>query len=350
MRKRLTAIALTAMIVLSSAACGSQSSPVTSAAPTESKIQESQTNAESATGGTTVPERKNMNISFAAGPANGANYTVATGISNLMSQTYDNYTFVPEITNGSAENVRLIQQGSSQIGCCQSDSMYYAYLGEREFDESTKGCINFVMMGNEVCLTMLVREDSDIRSMADLKGKKCGVASGTVYQAYWPIFLEAHGLKPDEIDSVTLSMGDICTALADGTIDFGFMNAAKPQTVVTDLVMTSDVRFISLSQEVVDKITTEYPYFSEATIPKELYDDLTEDVRTVGVRAGIICAPDADEQMVYDVLDVIFTHQEDLALLGAIPSSYNRDNALKFSDLIPMHPGAERYYKDCGIL
>ena len=188
--------------------------------------------------------------------------------------------------------------------------------------------INFVVCGNETVITMIVRADSGINSFADMKGKRAAVGSGTIYQAYWPLFLEEYGFTEDDVAATPMNMADCATALQDGTADMIFYNANFPHPTFQDLALNCPVRFLDVEQVVKDHICEQNPYFAETIIPADVYD----------------------EQLIYDLCATIFENQEEIALLGPTVAEYNPENALKFSDLVPMHPGAERYYKEHGMM
>lgn len=342
--KKLMSVILAGLMLFALTACGETGSASTSPSAAPAASGEVQA---SPSGDDVV--RTDQYITMATGTANGANYQALVGITNIMAQTWSNYSFSPEITNGSAENIRMLASGSAQLACAQADSFYNANIGAREFDESTKGAMNFVICGNETVIHMIVRADSGINSFADMKGKKAAVGSGTIYQAYWPMFLEAYGFEEDDITATPMNMADCAAALQDGHADMFFYNSNFPHSTIQDLALNTEIKFLDVEPEIREVMCEKNPYFQETVIPAEIYE-LDKDVETVGTRTAIICSPDCDEQFIYDLLTTVFDNQEELALLGSTVAAYNPENALMFSDLIPMHPGAERYYKDHGML
>lgn len=356
--KKVLAMMLAMVMLFALCACGSDASQPAGDSGTSAESQATeQPEAAGSEQGEAEPEsepedevkREAQFITLATGTANGANYQALAGISNMMAKKWSEYTFAPEVTNGSAENIRMMASGAAQIACSQADSFYYANIGEREFDASTVDTINFVVCGNETVITMIVRADSGINSFADMKGKRAAVGSGTIYQAYWPLFLEEYGFTEDDVAATPMNMADCATALQDGTADMIFYNANFPHPTFQDLALNCPVRFLDVEQEVKDHICEQNPYFAETIIPADVYDT-EKDVETIGTRTAIICRPDTDEQLIYDLCATIFENQEEIALLGPTVAEYNPENALKFSDLVPMHPGAERYYKEHGMM
>lgn len=339
--KKILAIALSLMIFSSMVGCGSSSSKtVPSVDPTSSAAPES-------TQDSMIHPK--MALSLGTGPSGSANYAAMSSIANLISKRYPNYTFNPEISTGSAQNVRMIEQGVCQIGVCMADAAYAAYNGEREFDDTTKEKINFVMSGYETIFNQFLPKDSDIKTFTDLKGKKCGVANGTMLQSYWPMLLEMHGMTENDVQTVGLSFGDIINGISDGTLDYGIHVTSMPNSNLSDLALTKGIKMLGFEEDIIKKITEKYFYFKEAIIPKDVYK-LDADVITIGTRNTIIASPDLDAQVVYDFLDVVLSSEEDLKLVSPSAAAFNKENALLYSDLIPMHPGAEKYYKENGMI
>ena len=232
-----------------------------------------------------------------------------------------------------------------------SDVAFSAYNVDREFvgEEKLRECVNYVMAGGVCPIHMMVRADSDITSLSQLEGKKLGVSKGSMSQFYFPAIMEAYGYDVSKLKVETISLNDICTALQDGTIDFGIHMTSAPSGVIADLAHQKGIRLISLEPEMLEKIMTDNPYFVEATIPADSYTDVNYDTVTVGCQDAICCRPDLDEQFVYDFCDVVFASYDDLYAVSPTAAEYSLKNAMQGAT-IPIHPGAERWYRDNGYL
>ncbi|QAT49462.1 TAXI family TRAP transporter solute-binding subunit [Caproiciproducens sp. NJN-50] len=337
--KKLVAIAAILALLVSSTACGSGSSPSVSSA--------SAGNASAQAGSQT--NHPQMALSVGTGPSGSTNYAVISSMGSLIQKRYPNYIFSPEISTGSAQNVQMIVQKTCQMGVCMADAAYAAYNGEREFDKNTKGKINFVMSGYETVFNQFVLKNSQIKNFKDLKGKKCGVGKGTMEQFYWPMLLEMNGMSEDDVKTVSLSLSDIADEVSDGTLDYGVFVTSVPNSDISNLALTKGIRMLGFDEDVRKSIIEKYPYFNEATISKDSYN-LDSDVVTLGTRNTIVASPDLDPQVVYDFLDVVLSSQDDLKLVSVSAAEFNKENALLDSKLIPMHPGATKYYKEKGII
>lgn len=294
---------------------------------------------------------KKVALTVASGTSTGVGYITMSALGALLQKRFPQYTLKPEISTGSVENVRMIQQGIAQLGVCMADSALAAYNGQREFDVSTKGCINFVAGGYLTTITQIVPKNSTAKSLRDLKGKKIGVSKGTMSQFYFPMVLEAYGMTKEDFNIVTLSINDILTGLKDGVLAYGIHVSSVPNRGISDLALTSGINLLSLDDEICEKIIKDNPYFQKVTIEKTVYNT-PEDSQSLATRNIIIADPKLDPQVVYDFLTILIENHDEIAAAHPQAGDFggkNGENALK-SQLIPLHPGAEKYYKEKGIL
>lgn len=287
-------------------------------------------------------------IRIGGGPSASANYTTFAGIGNLITQDHPNYLVNTEISTGSQENIRMIQNGTTQFGIAMTDVEEAAVNGTREF-EGNAADICHVMGGYTTMLHMFVPKDSEINSIADLKGKKLAVSKGAMAQYYMPIILEAYGLSVDDVKITETALQDICDAVNDGNADFGVHITPYISSPIADLAASKGIKLLSLDQEHIDKIVSEYPFFYEYTIPGGVYTGVKEDTVVLGTRNNLICASSVDEEIVYNVVKSIIEHEADLADVHPQANHFNKENAVAGA-LIDIHPGAVKYYQEIGLM
>lgn len=306
------------------------------------------TNTAAASGGGTTSEDGTVTIRFGGGPSSSANYTTFAGIGNLIMEDHPNYLTNTEISTGSQENIRMIQNGTVQFGVAMTDVEEAAAKGEREFEGSPVD-ICHVMGGYTTMLHMFVAEDSDINTIADLKGKKLAVSKGAMAQYYMPILLEAYGLTEDDVTITETALQDICDAVNDGNADFGVHITPYTSSPIADLAATKGIKLLSIDQEHIDQIVSEYPYFYESVIPGGTYTGVDEDTVVIGTRNNLVCARSVDDEVVYNVVKSIIEHYDDLADVHPQANAFNKENAIEGA-LIDIHPGAVKYYQEIGIM
>ncbi len=346
---RLAGMALAGFLVIGAAGCSNR--PVgagTSAAASAGTGAGSGTDSAGGADAGKAASGGKVTIRIGGGPSSSANYTTFAGIGNLITQDHPNYLINTEISTGSQENIRMIQNGTVQFGVAMTDVEEAAAKGEREF-EGNPVEICHVMGGYTTMLHMFVAKDSDIQSIADLKGHKLAVSKGAMAQYYMPILLEAYGLTKEDVTITETALQDICDAVNDGNADFGVHITPYTSSPVADLAATKGIRLLSIDQEHIDRISSKHPFFYKSVIPGGTYSGVDEDTVVLGTRNNLVCAKNVDEEVVYNVVKSIIEHQDDLADVHPQANQFNKDNAVDGA-LIEIHPGAARYYKEIGIM
>ena len=248
-------------------------------------------------------------------------------------------------SGGSDANIKAMLQGDAQIGFSQSDVMVYAYNGERTF---TDAITNFSVVANLYMeQVQIVTLNPDIKTVADLKGKTVSVgASGSGVYFNAVDVLGAYGLDIEkDITPTYQDFANSTEALKDGQIDAAFVVAGAPTTAVTDLASGRDVYLVSLDQEHIDALIEASPYYSPATISKDVYGT-AEDATTVAIGAVVIARDDVSEADVYNFLYGTF---EDIPNLSHGKAA---ELDLEFASSVTSigyHPGAVAYFADKGI-
>jgi len=287
-------------------------------------------------------------LRFGSGPSSGANYTTCAGFANLIAKDHPSYMCSAEISTGSQENIRMMADGSAEFGIAMSDVELAAFTGTREFDGNPQA-ITHVMGGYTTTMHIFVAKDSSISSIADMKGKKLCVGSGAMSQYYLPILLGAYGLTVDDVTVTSTSLQSICDAVNDGNADMGIHITPYTSSPIADLAATKGIRFISIGDAEMEKITSENPYFYRATIPAGTYTGVDEETVSIGTRNNLICRADISEEVVYNVVKTLIEHQADLPDVHPQAKHFNTENAVEGA-LIDIHPGALKYYREIGLV
>lgn len=294
-------------------------------------------------------EVKKQYLRISAGPSGGFNYTLFAGIADQVSKAYPGYYDIQiDISTGSSENARNVMLNEAAFGMVGLDIVKDAYDATGEFDGMQSGQINHVISGPAAVIHVLTLESSGINTVEDLVGKKVGVGKG-VMANYLPIIFTALGLPTDTTEMKALSITDICNGLSDGTIDAGLYATPYPTASISDLSMSSKIKLIPISAETVEKVAASYPYFYADTIPAGSYSGVDYDTPTMSRRSAIMTNPNVDEDVVYNFLKTIIEQNAALVQVHADAASLSLENALSGMQT-PLHPGAEKYYKEVGLI
>lgn len=309
----------------------------------------SKTGGETSAGSSSASAGEPMTVRISAGPSGANNFMICAALGDKVMSEFSNYTISAEISTGSAQNIRAMSQNEAQMGIAMSDSALYAYNAEREFTDLEPEQFNYVIGGYQTIIHIMVPADSDIQSVADLRGRKIAASQGITAQYYLPIVLEAYGMTTDDVSVSELQLADVVNALNDGTVDVGFHITSYPLATISDLAATKGIRLLSLPDDVIDGISEKYPYFSKMVIEGGAYQGIDEDTVTIGTLNTLICRADLSEEFVYNFVKTVCENSEELSQVHPKAGEFNKDNTLTGA-VIPIHPGAEKYYKEIGIL
>ena len=290
------------------------------------------------------------NIVTGTGGNQGTYYAFTTAVGQILST--DDYKFVVQSTGGSQANIEMIEDGEAQFAIVQNDVMNYAYEGTNGFAApitcfSAVGCVYA-----EVC-QVIATKASGIKTIADLKGKNVAVGdvgSGVYYNATQ--ILAAAGLDIDkDINKTAASFGDAATLLKDGAIDAAFITAGTPTPAVSDLATSTDIVAVDLGEDVIAKLMNDYPFYAKHEYTSADYGFIgDEKSTTVAIMATFIVTNDMSEEQAYEITKNLWESQEDIAVAHAKGKEMSKDTAAAAIGNVPLHPGAEKYYKEIGVI
>ena len=252
-------------------------------------------------------------------------------------------------TDGSKANILGIDAGNYQLGTVQSDVMSYAWAGTRSF-EADGAVKSFRVIGGLYAeAVQLVTSDPDIKTVADLRGKKVsiGAAGSGVYFNAMDV-LAAAGLTEADIQPQYQSFADSADALKDGKIDAAFIVAGPPTPAIQELCTTNTAYLVPIDGEVADNLMASCPYYTVHSIPAGTYEGQTEDVNTVTVKATLIVSASASEDDVYNLTKAIFDGIDTITAAHAKGAELSIENATS-GMTAPFHAGAAKYFAEKGV-
>ncbi len=251
-------------------------------------------------------------------------------------------------SGGSQSNVLELEDGTAQLGFCQSDVEAYAYDGTNLFEGMPVEVFSTVANLYEEQV-QIVTCDESIKSVADLKGKNVSIGaagSGVYFNAI--DVLGAYGITEADINPTYQSFGDSADALKDGKIDAAFIVAGAPTTAITDLSTTKQAYLVEIDAEHAAELIKQSPYYSEATIKAGTYAGIDADVSTLSVGAVVIAADTCSEDDIYAFTASIFDNLNELKTANAKFEEFDVKNAASIT-AVPYHPGAAKYFEEQGI-
>lgn len=256
-------------------------------------------------------------------------------------------------SNGSVANVNGIAGGTLESGFAQSDVVTWAQTGTGIWqDQPAVDKLRMIANLYPESIHLVASQGSGIESVTDLAGKTVSLdepGSGTLVDAR--IILEAYGLSEDEVDAAFLKPDQAAERMRDGAMDAFFFVGGFPAGAIAELASQHDITLVPIAGEEAAGIVEEYPFFAEHIVPGGTYEGVADDVTTLSVGAQWVTSADQPEELVYGITKALW-NDNTRALLDnghAKGKSITSDTALDGVG-IPLHPGAERYYKEAGLL
>ncbi|MFQ6016679.1 MAG: TAXI family TRAP transporter solute-binding subunit [Kiloniellaceae bacterium] len=258
---------------------------------------------------------------------------------------------VVQSTEGSVANVMGIANGTLESGLSQADVSYWAYNGEGIFEE-TGPLDNLRTIANlfPESIHLVVRRGSGIRRVPDLRGKRISLdreGSGTRVDAL--LILEAYGLDPEDLAVYSYAAGEAADRLREGGLDGFFMVVGTPATAVSGLAEESLIDLVPIAGPEADRLREAYPFFAADRIMAGTYFNvpLTE---TLSVGAQWLVAAEVPADTVYQMARALWHKNTRRLLDNGHPKGRLIDIFSALDGLVvPLHPGARRYYSEAGI-
>lgn len=294
-------------------------------------------------------------------PFNGKVLTILTGgtsgvyfpLGNALAKIYNNTGAQAsvETTGASAVNASKIARKKAEIGFAMADTVSDAYNGVDNFEKT--GALKNLRAVTALYsnyMQIVAPKSSGINSIEDLKGKKVAVgAPGSGTEIMAKRVLEAAGLTYDDIEEDFLSFQEGVDGIKNGVIDAAILSSGIPNAGIMELATTEDIIIVNIPKDIVEKLQEAYPAFVSITIPSGTYEGQTEDIETAGVKNLLITHADMSDEEVYELTKQIYEQIKVLRDTHSAAEDIILEEATTGLPL-PLHPGAEKYFKEQGVL
>jgi TRAP transporter TAXI family solute receptor len=296
-----------------------------------------------------MPLRGAEFINVLTGGTSGVYYPLGVALSEVYTNGIESARVQVQATKASVENLNLLQQGKGEIAFALADSVKLAAEGNTEAGFPSKlDKLRAVAAIYPNYIQIVASKDSGIKTLADLKGRSLSVgapASGTELNAR-AIFAAA-GMSYQDLGKVEyLPFAESVELIKNRQLDATLQSAGLGVASIRDLSISVPITVVSVPADVVEKIGAPYV---PATIPAGTYEGQSEDVVTAAVGNVLVTSSDVSDETVYQMTKLLYDNLEKLAAAHAAAKSIKLENAVQGLP-IPIHPGAERYFKEKGIL
>ncbi len=252
-------------------------------------------------------------------------------------------------------NLTNLQGGSLDIGLIDSRMLHDAMnkTGYFEFLDISYDNLRALIPLYDVPVTLVVRSDAGITSLAELKGKRinAGAPRSLQHLAVDTIMKAKNWSKGDFrlVEKLTASQSQDTMAFCHGTVQAMVHIGVHPDSSLQQLFSLCKAGLVNMDDNDIEKLVNDHPAFSKINIAANTYPSYPKGVTTFGTRAVLVASEGLDEQTVYKIIDAIYSSRNRLKRAHRAIAPFFEDMAQKDDAGIKLHPGAVKYYSEHGM-
>ena len=292
-------------------------------------------------------------ITIGTGGVTGVYYPTGGAICRLVNKDRKEHGVrcSVESTGGSVYNTRTIRERELDFGVVQSDVQSAAMEGVRAFEnDEPYADLRAVFSVHPEPMHVMVRADSGINSVMDMKGKRVNIGNpGSGTRVLAGVLMDAAGVTPDDFSlAAELKSSEQSAALCDGKLDAAIWAAGLPNGSSMEATSTCDIKLLDLTTSGTDKVLAANAAYAAATIPGGMYPGNEDDVASWGPKATFVTDASTPDEVVYVLVKAVFENFDDFKKLHPAFGRLTEEQMIKDGLSAPLHPGAEKYYKERG--
>ena len=289
-------------------------------------------------------------INVLTGGTSGVYYPLGVALTQIYGKALPNAKTAVQATKASTENLNLLQAGRGEMAFTLGDTLNEAWKGNEEagFKVPLKK-LRTVAAIYPNYIHFIASADSGIKTLADLKGKRISVGapkSGTELNSR--DILKGAGLSYADLGKVEyLGYAESVELIKNRQLDATLLSSGLGVAAVRDLASAVKIVVLPIPAEVVAKINE--AAYQTGTIPANTYNGQTTDVPTVAVQNFLVTHDGVSNDTAYAMTKSMFENLDQMTAAHAAAKAIRKETAAKGSP-VPLHPGAEKYYKEIGVL
>jgi len=293
-------------------------------------------------------------VTIGTGSTTGVYFPIGTGIAKLINDANIGIRANARSTGGSVFNINALGTGELQMALAQNDIAYYAYNGTGlpAFDGKPVKSLRAMAALYPEVVHVIARADSGINKIGDLKGKKVvvgDVGSGTEANARQ--ILEAYKLNFDDLgQTIRVSASQGVALLQDGKADAMFYTVGLGASAIQQAAQTIKLRIIPVDFAEIKAIAQKYPFYTSFNIPGGTYKGIDVTTPTVAVLSILLTSESLNTDTVYKIMKATFDNEANFKKIHPNLERYFSPQKAVKNLPVPLHPGAEKYWKEKGLI
>lgn len=254
-------------------------------------------------------------------------------------------------TPGSVSNLLQVVSGELDLGIAEAGQLNNAYQGQGDFSEPAPGLRTLTGLFPEY-ISVLVRKDAGINQFSDLREKRFNTGrQGSSQRLTMDILMTSRGWLLDDFSEVLeLEPAEQAQALCDNRIDATLYVVGHPSGAIKEAIRDCDSQLIPLMPEDIAALTRQNSHYQPVSIPGALYSTDMPDVKTAGVNAVLFTRSDLPDEVAYNLVRSLFEQFDHFKRMHPAFGLLEAHRMINTPLAAPMHPGAERYFREQGLL
>ena len=312
---------------------------------------------------------KKQFFAIATGGTGGTYYPLGGVLAQALSNKVPDIIVTAQSGNASVANCNLIGKHEIESAFVQNNVAYAAYTGTSQFDGKPVKNMRGIASLYPETIQIVARADVGIETAADLKGKRLVPGDmGSGAEVDCKNVLQGYGLTYDDFANVDwLGFSGAAQRLKDKQADVAFITAGWPTSSITELATQTGITLVTIQAPMIKKLTEMYPFYAPVTIPAGTYPGVDKDVTTITTMAQWVVDADISEETIYQLTRALWEKGKfvlrkkgsdaDDAPSGAeiMATAHNKGKDVTLETAlegmaIPLHPGAEKYYREKGVI
>lgn len=294
-----------------------------------------------------------IHTSICTAATGGSWFLMGGRMAEVINENQDMVQVTALPSGGVKENIYLVRERQAEWGWLHDHAAYWAYEGSNTFEGDPHTELRQVFcLGSTGHRYAIALKSSGLKTIKDLKGKKVAVgdmAAGTEDHA--KMILEAHDMSFDDLGAALYyGAGEAAEALADHQIDAAFFTITTPAAAVLDICSSEDIVFLEFDPDALEKLI-EKPFYRKYTLTSDVYRGIEPEkgFDCIGGSSIVATHKDVPEDVVYAMVKALFDNLDEYHVVHQGAKALTLETALEYT-IFPMHPGAEKYFKEIGAL
>lgn len=296
-------------------------------------------------------------VRIATGGTGGNFYRLGAGIASVWNDEIDGIVASTQSTDGSPHNAELLANGEVEIAFMGADISRDAYHNRGRFADEEPGryeAINFItyLYPNPQMFLVMDWAADEIESVRDIVGKRVSKgAIGSLGEVYFLETLNVLGIDPDDVIQEHTVHGAAIDQVRNRQIDVVMWPDAAGSASHMEILETGWAQARSLDPEIIEHFTSgNWDINFEYTLPANTYRNQPDDINTFAAPIVLLARSDLDEELVYNLTRAIHENQPALVAVADLLARFMTVDTALNGRAVPLHPGAERYYREAGAL